>query len=200
MTEPTLHLASSSPRRREILASLGLSFSWAATDTDESRQAGETAESLVVRLALAKANAAGPMPGTVVIGADTEVVVDADVLGKPNDADDAVRMLLRLSGRTHKVLSGVAVRTGERVLTALSSTTIRFRVIPPSEAKAYSATGECEGKAGAYAIQGLGGLFVESLTGSYSGVVGLPVFETSELLKAAGVDIWKATTIAGCTG
>lgn len=197
MSEAKLHLASSSPRRREILASLGLEFSWAATDCDETPHAGEPAESLVVRLAIAKAKAAGRMPGTVVIGADTVVVVESEVLGKPADAGDAVRMLMQLSGRSHRVLSGVAILSGDRVHTALSSTLIRFREIPAAEARAYSATGECDGKAGAYAIQGLGGLFVESLTGSYSGVVGLPVFETSELLREAGVDIWKATTFAG---
>jgi septum formation protein len=200
VSEAKLHLASSSPRRREILASLGLRFSWAATDTDESPHAGEAAESLVVRLAVAKANAARTMPGSVIVGADTEVVVDSEVLGKPADADNAVRMLLQLSGRSHRVLSGVAVRSGDRVQTALSSTIIRFRVIPPAEARAYCATGEYAGKAGAYAIQGLGGVFALSLDGSYSGVVGLPVFETSELLKAAGVDIWDATTFAGPAG
>lgn len=157
---------------------------------------GETAESLVVRLAMAKARVAGAREGTVVLAADTVVVVRSDILGKPTDSDDAVNMLLRLSGREHRVLSGVAVLEGGRLLTAVSSTLIRFRTVSPDEARSYCATGECDGKAGAYAIQGLGGVFVESLSGSYSGVVGLPVFETVELLRQAGVDIWKHTTIA----
>ncbi|MEQ9561230.1 MAG: Maf family protein [Woeseiaceae bacterium] len=196
MTDSKIHLASSSARRREILTSLGVRFSWAATDADESVHPGETAESLVVRLAMAKARVAGAREGTVVLAADTVVVVHSDILGKPTDSDDAVNMLLRLSGREHRVLSGVAVLEGGRLLTAISSTLIRFRTVSPEEARSYCATGECDGKAGAYAIQGLGGVFVESLSGSYSGVVGLPVFETVELLRQAGVDIWKHTTIA----
>jgi septum formation protein len=196
VTEMKLHLASSSPRRREILASLGLRFSWAATDADESVRPGETAESLVVRLATAKARVAGAGEGAVVLGADTVVVVQSDILGKPTDDEEAVQMLLQLSGREHRVLSGVAVLAGDRILTAKSSTLIRFRAISPAEARSYCATGECDGKAGAYAIQGLGGVFVESLTGSYSGVVGLPVYETVELLRQAGVDTWEHTTIA----
>jgi len=106
-------------------------------------------------------------------------------------------MLLRLSGKTHRVVTGVALRAGAQTLTALSSSTVRFRDIDAAEVESYCRTGEFAGKAGAYAIQGLAGVFVESLSGSYSGVVGLPVFETAELLRRAGIDIWNASTISG---
>jgi septum formation protein len=134
-----------------------------------------------------------------VVGADTVVVLGSEILGKPPSSGDALAMLAHLSGRAHRVLSGVAVLSGGRILTALSCSTVQFREISPAEAAAYCATGESEGKAGAYAIQGLGGVFVESLTGSYSGVVGLPVFETVELLRRAGFDIWRTTNTPGKT-
>lgn len=158
-------------------------------DIDESRRPRETPEAMVLRLAAAKAAAVEAAPGTVVLGADTAVVLGAEWFGKPAGEADALAMLERLSGRTHEVLSGVAVRTGERSAQALSRTAVRFREITGDEARRYWQSGEPAGKAGAYAIQGFGGLFVASIMGSYSGVVGLPVFETAALLRDAGIDL-----------
>ena len=186
MNDPlTLQLASTSPRRREILESLGLEFSVVHVDVDESPLAGETPGEMVVRLAVAKAEAAHVGPASVVIAADTAVVVDDQALGKPVDQDDCLAMLEALSGRVHKVLTGVAVHAADQARTALSETDVYFREIGRDEALAYWQSGEPCDKAGAYAIQGLGGAFVERIEGSYSGVVGLPVFETMSLLKQA---------------
>jgi septum formation protein len=186
-TRPKLCLASTSPRRREILLALGLDFEVIAVDIDESPKAGETPDALVVRLAIAKAQAA--RASAYVLGADTVVVLEGRVLGKPGDADSAIDMLLALSGRTHTVLTGVALRTPDGTRTALSATKVQFREIGRDEALAYWQSGEPCDKAGAYAIQGLGAAFVAAIHGSYSGVVGLPVFETVELLKAVGIEI-----------
>jgi septum formation protein len=141
--------------------------------------------------------AVGERPSAAVLGADTAVVLRSRILGKPASQQQAMDMLVRLSGQTHQVLTGVALRAGGELHTALSTSTLRFREIASAELSAYCRSGEFEGKAGAYAIQGLGGLFVESLSGSYSGVVGLPVFETAGLLRAAGMDIFRMTTLAG---
>ncbi len=185
--QPTLLLASGSPRRDEILRSLGLTFTVQRVDVDERRLAGESAEQMVLRLARAKAAAATATPVDLVIGADTAVVLGDEVLGKPRDSAEAVEMLSQLSGQTHKVMTGVALRGPDGIKEALSCSTVRFREISRDEALAYWQSGEPRDKAGAYAIQGMGGVFVEHLEGSYSGVVGLPVFETAELLRAAGV-------------
>ncbi len=191
MTDLTLILASSSPRRRELLAALGVGFAVRAGDVDERRLDGESADRMVVRLAEAKATArAGE--SEIVLGADTAVVLDDEVFGKPQDRDDALTMLATLSGRRHRVVTGVAVASGGRVESRLSSTEVQFREIDPDEALRYWQTGEPRDKAGAYAIQGLGGVFVEAIIGSYSGVVGLPVFETAALLARAGVDVLVA--------
>ena len=187
--EPLLHLASSSPRRREILKALQLDFTVEAVEVDESRAANETPEQMVLRLAVAKANAATVDASRYVIGSDTVVTLGDDVLGKPRDRDQAIAMLLRLSGRGHRVLTGVALRAPDGVQTALSVTDVYFREISRDEALAYWQSGEPRDKAGAYGIQGLGGAFVETIQGSYSGVVGLPVFETTRLLQNAGIDL-----------
>ena len=189
VSRPRLHLASSSPRRSEILAALGLDFSSGGVDLDESRLAGETPEAMVLRLAAAKARAAAVDAATLVLGADTAVVLGEQIFGKPGDGDEAVAMLHSLSGKTHRVLTGVALRAPAGVQTALSATEVRFREIRSDEALAYWQSGEPCDKAGAYAIQGLGGAFVAAISGSYSGVVGLPVFETVELLRQAGIEI-----------
>lgn len=191
---PPLVLASSSPRRREILAALGADFEVRPADVDESRRPRETPEAMVLRLATAKAAAVDVAPGTVVLGADTAVVLDDEWFGKPAGEAEALAMLERLSGRTHEVLSGVAVRAGEYRAQALSRTAVRFREITGDEARRYWKSGEPAGKAGAYAIQGFGGLFVASIMGSYSGVVGLPVFETAVLLRDAGIDLLPGAT------
>lgn len=188
---PELHLASASPRRRAILTTLGLAFTSGGVDLDERRLPGEAPETMVVRLAAAKARAATVDQSTVVIGADTAVVLDRAVFGKPRDEADALEMLAQLSGCTHLVLTGVAVWAQSRLQTAVSRTEVRFRELGPDEARAYWRSGEPIGKAGAYAIQGRGGAFVASIAGSYSGVVGLPVFETAALLRNVGVDVVK---------
>jgi len=185
-----LHLASASPRRRDILTQLGLEFSQSGVDIDESRQAGEHPASMVVRLAETKARTAASAlaDDSVVIGADTAVVLGDEVYGKPADEAMAVNMLLRLSGEQHEVMTGVAVLVQGELRTALSRSKVRFRDIDAAEAAAYWQSGEPLGKAGGYAIQGLGALFAGELRGSYTGVVGLPVFETAALLAEAGID------------
>ncbi|MBT8082665.1 MAG: septum formation inhibitor Maf [Gammaproteobacteria bacterium] len=186
---PLLHLASTSPRRREILVSLGLEFTVVPVDVDETPRDGETPAEMVLRLAVAKAEAARVPQDDVVIGSDTAVVVDGRALGKPMDRDDCLAMLESLAGRAHTVLTGVALSGPHGALSAMSETEVRFRDIDRDEMLAYWQSGEPRDKAGAYAIQGLGGAFVERIAGSYSGVVGLPVFETAGLLEAVGIDI-----------
>jgi septum formation protein len=189
MSESKLHLASSSPRRRRILERMGLEFTAAGVDVDERQLPEESAASMVVRLAVDKACAVTVQPGVAVLGADTAVVLDGEVFGKPADQADALRMLARLSGRRHQVMTGVAVRSAGATNSVLSVTEVTFREIDPDEARDYWQSGEPAGKAGAYAIQGRGGAFVESIAGSYTGVVGLPVAETAELLRWAGIEV-----------
>lgn len=186
-SSPLLYLASTSPRRREILESLGIDFEVAMVETDESPRTGESAEDLVLRLATAKAEAAAD--ADYVLGSDTVVVLGDEVLGKPEDIDAAVDMLLALSGRSHTVLTGVALKTPNGTEVVLSKTDVQFREIDRDEAIAYWHSGEPVDKAGSYGIQGLGGVFVKGIQGSYSGVMGLPVFETVELLKSAGIEV-----------
>lgn len=196
--QPTsLHLASGSPRRREILEALGLTFTYGGVDVDESPLPDERAAAMVMRLAVAKARAAATDSATdrVVLGADTAVVLGERMFGKPAAEADAIAMLLALSGRTHEVLTGVAVVRDTEISTAMSRTEVRFREIDPAEAAEYWHSGEPGDKAGAYAIQGRGGVFVASLSGSYSGVVGLPVFETAQLLSAAGIELLSGAGI-----
>jgi len=189
MSITRLHLASSSPRRRRILERMGLDFTAAGVGVDERQLPDEPAAVMVVRLAAEKACAAAADPGTAVLGADTAVVLDGEVFGKPADQADALRMLARLSGRRHQVMTGVAVRSAGTTRSALSVTDVTFREINPDEALDYWQSGEPAGKAGAYAIQGQGGAFVASIAGSYTGVVGLPVTETAELLRWAGIEV-----------
>ncbi len=197
-------LASASPRRRELLEQIGVKFSVAPAAIDESWNAGEAPGAYVERMACEKAHAGALHAGSgnhVIIGADTAVVIDSEVLGKPADRSHALAMLAKLSGRTHQVITGVAVTDGERLEHRLSLSKVRMRVIPAAEADAYWATGEPVDKAGAYAIQGLGGMFVAGLQGSYSGVVGLPVYETAELLAAFGYRVLQeAADHAGNSG
>ena len=183
-----LILASASPRRRELLTQLGVPFSVQPTDTDERVLSGELPEAYVRRMALDKA-VAGQQTGlrtACVLGADTAVVCGDRILGKPRDREDAVQMLQMLSGQTHRVLSGVALTDGVRIRQELSITEVTFSVISPAASIAYWDTGEPCDKAGAYAIQGRGAVFVTHIVGSYSGVVGLPLFETAELLRCFG--------------
>ncbi len=189
-----IHLASSSPRRHEILTAMGLRFTAAGVDVDETQYDGEPVADMVVRLAIAKVAAAREDvdPSLPIIGADTAVAIGDQVLGKPGSQDEAVQMLASLSGRTHTVLTAVALDYAGVVRTTTSLTEVRFREISPDEAQSYWQSGEPLDKAGAYAVQGIAGIFVEELSGSYSGVVGLPVFETAALLADAGLEVLHA--------
>lgn len=193
---PLVYLASASPRRRELLTQLGLRWALVPAVVDETRQAGEAPADYVRRLALGKARAArGRVPAAAVapvVAADTTVVVDEEVLGKPTDEADAVRMLRLLSGRAHQVLTAVAVASARGESVALSASEVSFRAIATAEAAAYWRSGEPADKAGGYAIQGRGAIFVRELRGSYSGVVGLPLFETAALLAGHGVSVLGA--------
>lgn len=193
-----IYLASTSPRRRELLEQIGICFKVVAQNAPEDHQAGESLEFFVQRLALEKALAglAGleDKNNCPVLGADTVVVVDDEWLGKPADKADAMAMLQRLSGRTHRVLSAVAVvgcdNLGQyREEVRFSESEVTFRPISADECAAYWGTGEPVGKAGAYAIQGLAAIYIERIEGSYSGVMGLPLFETGELLQQFGIKI-----------
>jgi septum formation protein len=187
----TIVLASASPRRRELLAQIGVPHEVLAVDVDEAALPGEAPAALAVRLARAKARAGRIRDGgrRAALGSDTIVVLEGEVYGKPRDAADARRMLSALSGRSHLVLSAVALAlpADGPVRDALSVTQVQMRPITPAEIDAYWASGEPEGKAGAYAIQGLGAVFIQHIRGSYSGVMGLPLYETASLLQAAGL-------------
>ncbi len=188
---PPIHLASASPRRRDILRSLGIAHSYGGVDIDELPTANETSDDLVIRLAREKAMAARPedFKDRPVLAADTIVVLDKQIFGKPTDEGHATSMLMALAGRCHCVSTAVALRCGQQVETIVSTTTVKFREIHPDEAAAYWHSGEPVDKAGGYAIQGLGGMFVTGIEGSYSSVVGLPVFETVSLLAGAGIQV-----------
>ena len=189
-----IYLASESPRRRELLQQIGVSFRLVGAAVDETVLAGESPPAYVARLAAAKAGAgwqscrdAQPAP---VLAADTAVILDGRILGKPSDRRDAEDMLEQLSGRTHEVLTAVALRTVAGHSSRISRSEVTFRAIAAGEARAYWETGEPHDKAGAYAIQGRAAVFVADLRGSFSGVMGLPLFETAELLSGAGIPYW----------
>lgn len=186
---PTIILASRSPRRAELLDQVGLRYRRTIVDVDETRRTGEEPAEFARRLALAKARAGWcARADAPVLGADTAVVLDDEIFGKPRDRGQALSMLARLSGRAHRVYSGVAVVAGAGESAAVSVSTVHFRRIDKTEAEAYWETGEPVDKAGAYAIQGRGAVFVERLEGSYSGVMGLPLYETAGLLRRFGID------------
>jgi septum formation protein len=185
-----LVLASSSPRRREILASLGLNFEIRHADVDESLLPSESASDAAERLARAKAVAVAAGAGdALVVAADTLVVLEGSALGKPLDRADARRMLSALAGRTHDVVTGVACARGGRVVSGRETTRVVFAPMTRVEIEAYAASGEPDDKAGAYALQGIGGLFVERVEGSPSNVVGLPVRLLYRLASELGVDL-----------
>jgi septum formation protein len=188
---PLVYLASLSPRRHELLLQIGIDHEVVGVDVDERRLAGEPPADYVVRLASAKAEAAAGSTAVAhtlpVLGAATAVVVDGEVLGKPRDRAEALGMLARLSGRTHEVVTGVALATTAGVFTRVSLSRVGFRELDEGEMACYWASGEPADKAGAYGIQGLGAVFVSRIEGSYSGVVGLPLFETAEMLRGAGI-------------
>lgn len=192
----SLYLASQSPRRRELLEQIGVRFQLLAIDVDESTQSGEAAEDYVARLAAAKARAgaalmaehAGHHP---VLGADTTVVLGSEIMGKPADAEAASRMLSRLSGHTHRVISAVSLADRQRQVTRISTTEVSFRALSADLIARYWRTGEPRDKAGGYAIQGLGAVFVERMAGSYSGVVGLPLEVLTPMLEDFHVPFWQ---------
>jgi len=181
---PDLVLASGSPRRRELLEGLGVRFKVRPVDLDESPLPGEAPGDYVLRLAIEKA-AARVEPGELVLAADTTVVVDGEILGKPRDDEDARRMLRLLAGREHAVLTGIALGKAAEV----DETLVRFAPLSEAEIDWYVATGEPRDKAGAYAIQGLGSLFVDGVEGSYSNVVGLPIPRMYRLFARLGYDL-----------
>ncbi|HMK84930.1 MAG TPA: Maf family protein [Steroidobacteraceae bacterium] len=193
-----VYLASGSPRRRQLLAQIGVPFHVLVVDIDESIGSGETPVEYVSRLALAKAGhgrrrvqSAG-LPERPVLAADTAVVIEGRILGKPESCEDGERMLRLLSGRAHEVMTAVALVTASGSSCRVSTSEVRFREISAREAREYWNTGEPAGKAGGYAIQGVGAVFVAHLNGSYSGVMGLPLYETAEMLRCAGVSLWQA--------
>lgn len=187
-----LYLASQSPRRRELLGRLGLPFGLIDLDVPEARAPGEPAQDYVRRVAREKAGA-GLLkvvgnPSAVVLGSDTEVVLDDEVFGKPVDAEDAAAMLRKLSGRTHQVISAVSLVSPSRELQTVSISEVSFAALNPAQIAAYIAGDEWQGKAGAYAIQGFAETFITKLSGSYTGVMGLPIFETAALLRQFGLE------------
>jgi len=194
-------LASASPRRRELLAGLGLAFTVRAAEVDESPLPGEAPAACVRRLAAAKA-AARAEAGELVLGADTVVVLDGLMLGKPRDAADARRMLASIAGREHAVLTGVTLHEGAggRRETVVETSRVRMAPLDPREIDWYVATGEPLDKAGAYAVQGLGALLVEEVHGNYTNVVGLPLPATRRLFDALGYDLRWFTAPAAAGG
>jgi len=193
MGEHRIYLASNSPRRRELLDQIGVTYRVLNVAVDESARPGEDAAALAQRLALAKARAGrAALPADdsrPVLGADTVVVCDGRILGKPHTREAGLAMLATLSGRAHEVLTAVALADGAREAALLSRSRVRCRDIAPAEAAAYWASGEPADKAGGYAIQGLGAVFIADLAGSYSGVMGLPLFETARLLSEFGIEV-----------
>jgi septum formation protein len=190
--QPQIYLASRSPRRSELLSQIGVIHEAVIAEVDETPQPGEAPAEYVLRLALEKAaagrSAAAGAPALPVLAADTAVVVEDEILGKPSNRDQALGMMAQLSGRSHKVLTGVALAT-EEMNSRLSVSRVTFRSVSTAEANAYWQSGEPSDKAGGYGIQGLGALFISHLEGSFSGVMGLPLFETAELLRAAGIKL-----------
>ena len=182
---PPLVLASASPRRRELLTGLGLELSVRTVDFEEYLVPGESPSAAAERLAIGKVRAQAD-PGSVVLAADTIVVLENRILGKPRDSSDARAMLRDLAGREHAVLTGVALCYGEKLVAGIDSTRVRMADLADEEIDWYVATGEPRGKAGAYAIQGLGALFIEAIEGNYSNVVGLPIPLVDRLARELG--------------
>ena len=196
-----IYLASRSPRRRELLDQIGIAFEVLPgnggllpdADVDETPLAGEAPAAYVMRVARAKA-AAGwrqvvrrGLPASPVLAADTTVALDGKIIGKPDNAERAQQILQRLAGKTHQVLTAIAVAHEERIETALSTSAVEFRELDAGEIRRYVAGGEPLDKAGAYAIQGRAAMFERAINGSYSGIMGLPLFETADLLRRFGV-------------
>lgn len=200
---PRIYLASQSPRRRDLLKQIGVNYEMLLlrsdprrnVDVDETPHAGELPEAYVKRVCEAKASAGWAalqfrnLPPFPVLAADTSVILDGEIIGKPGDREEAAAMLRRLSGQQHQVLSAVAVAFDERIETRLSATAVTFAALGEERIHRYLLTNEWNDKAGAYGIQGHAGKFVQHIEGSYSGVMGLPLFETAELLQAFGYPV-----------
>jgi len=186
MSGPVIWLASASPRRSELLRQIGVEHSLRPAAIDESPLADETPADYVLRLAKHKARtvweALAPDERRPVLAADTTVALEGEIFGKPAGLDDALAMFARLSGRTHEVYTAVALAAGGKIAVRLSVSSVSFREVPPAQVRWYWTTGEPADKAGGYAVQGRGAIFVRHLAGSYSGVMGLPLYETAELL------------------
>jgi len=190
--KPVLRLASASPRRRQLLDLIGVPHVVTPADIDETPHGSEPADDYVKRLAREKAVAIWAHHQDLpVLAADTTVVVDGEILGKPESEADAVAMLGKLSAREHLVHTGIALRTSRGVDVGISTTRVTFAPLSTEQARKYWESGEPQGKAGAYAIQGLGAVFVSGISGSYTGVMGLPLYETAEMLRAQGVPVWS---------
>jgi septum formation protein len=191
-----IYLASASPRRQELLRQLGVRFEVLVPSVIEAPRGGEHAPDYVARLARAKAHQGATrvrernLPARPVLGADTEVVLDNEILGKPVDRAHGLAMLRRLSGRTHQVLTAVSLLHQDEMYEAISESRVTFAPLAETEIERYWATREPAGKAGGYAIQGVAAAFIERIEGSYSGIVGLPLFDVAQLLKRAGEKLW----------
>lgn len=195
----TLYLASGSPRRRELLTQIAVPFLTQIAPIDENALPGESPIAYVERLALSKAQAGlaalTDTANAVVLGADTAVVLDGRILGKPTDRADALATLSDLSGRTHEVLTAVALVSRERQVSRVVTSQVTFRALSQAEIEAYWASGEPQDKAGCYGIQGLAAVFVSQLQGSYSAVVGLPLCETAALLAEFAIPCWQSLPV-----
>ena len=191
MENPAIYLASRSPRRQELLGQIGVCYTLLDVEIDESVRPNENPDDFGIRMAMEKAEAGAAQlqqQDKPILAADTSVIVDNRILGKPDNEEDAIEMLTMLSARSHRVLTAVALTSSETSY-RLSESQVQFRPIDIGEIRSYWESGEPADKAGAYGIQGLGAIFVERISGSYSGVMGLPLFETAELLRNAGIRV-----------
>lgn len=190
-----IYLASSSPRRRELLEQIGIRYQLLPVEVDETPLTTESPEDYVLRLAGEKARSGRDLleqdQQKPVLGADTAVVINNQILGKPLDKEQAVSMLMQLSGQTHEVMTAIALVSGQQAQSRVSRSFVTFRELGRAECEAYWHTGEPCDKAGSYAVQGIGAIFIRHLEGSYSGVMGLPLYETAELLQNIAVNILK---------
>lgn len=199
MARPWIYLASASPRRRELLRQIGVAYRVVSVHIDESPEPDEAPPAYVARLALAKAEAGlqvikNRRRTAPVLGADTAVVVDGVILGKPRNREQGLTMLARLADREHQVLSAVALATTLKQAVCIQESCVRFRSLTAAECQAYWDSGEPVDKAGGYGIQGRAAMFITELRGSYSGVMGLPLFETAELLRQFDISLWPLFT------
>ena len=187
-----LILGSASPRRKDLLAQIGVVADLILPpDIDETPRKAELPRPYAARIAREKALAVPADPDDIVLCADTTVALGRRILGKPADAGEAAAFLVALGGRRHEVITALAVRRGERILTRESVSTVKMKRLSDAELNAYLASGEWQGKAGAYGIQGLAGGFIPWISGSYTGIMGLPVAETAALLTAIGYPVWR---------